>query len=200
MRDTPRTAGEPAGAAGFTLQVALRDLSCHFGTVAIACLGGGQGQILVPTPPIPDAVRDALADIPVAGTVEPGHAMGASRTGPASPPPALASAGLPGAHRGHRARPAAQPRRQPVQRRLHRPARSAATWVPCCYPTCAPARPRRAPPRRPRPPRTTPHGRTAPGHRRAALPLTRTPVPPGARRNSITCPAGHSPRRRQTGY
>jgi acetylornithine deacetylase/succinyl-diaminopimelate desuccinylase-like protein len=91
--DGPRVAaGRPTvflgsrGSAGFTLQVALRERSYHSGnwggllrnpaTVlasAIACLTDGRGRILVPglrPPPIPPAVRDALADIPVGG--EPG--------------------------------------------------------------------------------------------------------------------------------
>jgi acetylornithine deacetylase/succinyl-diaminopimelate desuccinylase-like protein len=70
------------GAAGFTLQVSLRDRSYHSGnwggllrnpaTVlasAIASLVDGHGRILVPalrTPQIPAVVRDALAAIPVA--------------------------------------------------------------------------------------------------------------------------------------
>ncbi|HEY6785748.1 MAG TPA: M20/M25/M40 family metallo-hydrolase, partial [Trebonia sp.] len=89
--DGPRVAaGRPTvflgsrGAAGFTLRVALRDRSYHSGnwggllrnpaTVlasAISCLADGQGRILVPalrTPPIPQAVRDALATIPVGGS------------------------------------------------------------------------------------------------------------------------------------
>jgi acetylornithine deacetylase/succinyl-diaminopimelate desuccinylase-like protein len=71
------------GSAAFTLQVALRDRSYHSGnwggllrnpaTVlasAIACLVDGRGRILVPvlrTPPVPDAVRDALTAIPAGG-------------------------------------------------------------------------------------------------------------------------------------
>ena len=140
--------------------------------------------------------------IPVGGTVEPGHVMGASAPAPPAlhrPRPALDSL-----ERTEGTAPALLPdpggslSSDVFTSQLGLPA----TWVLCCYPypTCAPARPRRAPLRRPRPPRTTPHGRTAPGHRRAALPLTRTPVPPGARQNSITCPARHSPRRRQTAY
>src|SRR5580692_6468330 len=88
--DGPRVAaGRPTvflgarGSAGFTLRVALRDRSYHSGnwggllrnpaTVlasAIACLADGRGRILVPalrTPPIPAAVRDALAVIQVGG-------------------------------------------------------------------------------------------------------------------------------------
>jgi acetylornithine deacetylase/succinyl-diaminopimelate desuccinylase-like protein len=69
------------GSAPFTLRVSLRDRSYHSGnwggllrnpaTVlasAIAALVDGRGRILVPalrTPPVPDAVRDALTDIPV---------------------------------------------------------------------------------------------------------------------------------------
>ena len=89
--DGPRVAaGRPTvflgsrGAAGFTLRVALRDRSYHSGNwggllrnpatmlaSAIACLADGQGRILVPalrTPLIPQAVRDALATIPVGGS------------------------------------------------------------------------------------------------------------------------------------
>jgi acetylornithine deacetylase/succinyl-diaminopimelate desuccinylase-like protein len=88
--DGPRVAaGRPTvflgarGSAGFTLRVALRRRSYHSGnwggllrnpaTVlasAIACLADGRGRILVPalrTPPIPAAVRDALAVIQVGG-------------------------------------------------------------------------------------------------------------------------------------
>jgi acetylornithine deacetylase/succinyl-diaminopimelate desuccinylase-like protein len=91
--DGPRVAaGVPTvflgsrGAAGFTLRVRLRERSYHSGnwggllrnpaTVlasALACLVDGQGRILVPglrPPPLPAAVRTALATIPVAG--EPG--------------------------------------------------------------------------------------------------------------------------------
>lgn len=91
--DGPRvSAGQPTvflgtrGCAGFTLRVALRDRSYHSGNwggllrnpatvlaAAINCLVDGHGQILVPvlrTPPIPDAVRDALSTIPAGG--EPG--------------------------------------------------------------------------------------------------------------------------------
>jgi acetylornithine deacetylase/succinyl-diaminopimelate desuccinylase-like protein len=94
--DGPRVAAErptvflgTRGSAGFTLRVALRDRSYHSGnwggllrnpaTVlanAIACLVDGQGRILVPelrTPPIPQAVRDALTSItPGGGTDDPG--------------------------------------------------------------------------------------------------------------------------------
>ena len=89
--DGPRVAAErptvflgTRGSAGFTLRVPLRDRSYHSGnwggllrnpaTVlasAIACLVDGQGQILVPglrTPPIPQAVRDALATITIGGS------------------------------------------------------------------------------------------------------------------------------------
>jgi acetylornithine deacetylase/succinyl-diaminopimelate desuccinylase-like protein len=93
--DGPRLAAErptvflgTRGAAGFTLRVALRDRSYHSGnwggllrnpaTVlasAIACLVDGQGRILVPklrTPPVPQAVRDALsAIIPGGGPADP---------------------------------------------------------------------------------------------------------------------------------
>jgi acetylornithine deacetylase/succinyl-diaminopimelate desuccinylase-like protein len=71
------------GAAPFTLRVALRDRSYHSGnwggllrnpaTVlasAVACLVDGRGQILVPglrPPPLPPAVRAALAALPVGG-------------------------------------------------------------------------------------------------------------------------------------
>ncbi len=71
------------GSAGFTLRVPLRKRSYHSGnwggllrnpaTVlanALACLADGRGRILVPglrPPPIPAAVRDALATIPVGG-------------------------------------------------------------------------------------------------------------------------------------
>ncbi|HEY2577257.1 MAG TPA: M20 family metallopeptidase [Streptosporangiaceae bacterium] len=88
--DGPRiAAGQPMvflgtrGSAAFTLRVPLRQRSYHSGnwggllrnpaTVlasALACLAGGQGQILVEglrPPPIPAAVRDALATIPVGG-------------------------------------------------------------------------------------------------------------------------------------
>ena len=88
--DGPRVAaGRPTvflgtrGAAGFTLRVALRDRSYHSGNwggllrnpatvlaAAIACLTDGQGRIRVPalrSPPVPAAVRDALAAIPVGG-------------------------------------------------------------------------------------------------------------------------------------
>jgi acetylornithine deacetylase/succinyl-diaminopimelate desuccinylase-like protein len=91
--DGPRVAaGQPTvflgtrGTAAFTLQAALRERSYHSGnwggllrnpaTVlasAIACLVDGHGQILVPalrTPPVPEAVRDALTTIQVGG--EPG--------------------------------------------------------------------------------------------------------------------------------
>ena len=94
--DGPRVAaGQPTvflgsrGSAGFTLRVRLRDRSYHSGnwggllrnpaTVlasAIACLVDGRGQIQVPalrTPPIPDAVRDALTAIVVGdGPDDPG--------------------------------------------------------------------------------------------------------------------------------
>jgi len=86
--DGPRVAAErptvflgTRGAASFTLRVPLRERSCHSGnwggalrnpaTVlasAIACLVDGRGRIRVPglrPPPIPDAVRAALAAIPV---------------------------------------------------------------------------------------------------------------------------------------
>jgi acetylornithine deacetylase/succinyl-diaminopimelate desuccinylase-like protein len=88
--DGPRVAaGRPTvflgtrGSAGFTLRVPLRQRAYHTGnwggllrnpaTVlanALACLADGQGRILVPglrPPPIPAAVRDALATIPVGG-------------------------------------------------------------------------------------------------------------------------------------
>ena len=91
--DGPRVAaGRPTvflgsrGSAGFTLRVRLRERSYHSGnwggllrnpaTVlasAVACLVDGQGRILVPglrPPPLPAAVRAALASIPVGG--EPG--------------------------------------------------------------------------------------------------------------------------------
>ena len=71
------------GSASFTLAVRLRERSYHSGnwggllrnpaTVlanALACLVDGQGRILVPglrPPPIPAAVADALATIPVGG-------------------------------------------------------------------------------------------------------------------------------------
>jgi acetylornithine deacetylase/succinyl-diaminopimelate desuccinylase-like protein len=71
------------GSAPFTLEVSLRDRSYHSGnwggllrnpaTVlasAIACLVDGRGRILVPAlrnPPVSDAVKDALADIPAGG-------------------------------------------------------------------------------------------------------------------------------------
>jgi acetylornithine deacetylase/succinyl-diaminopimelate desuccinylase-like protein len=71
------------GSAAFTLAVRLRERSYHSGnwggllrnpaTVlanALACLVDGQGRILVPglrPPPIPAAVADALATIPVGG-------------------------------------------------------------------------------------------------------------------------------------
>jgi acetylornithine deacetylase/succinyl-diaminopimelate desuccinylase-like protein len=71
------------GSAAFALAVALRERSYHSGnwggllrnpaTVlasALACLVDGQGRILVPglrPPPIPAAVADALATIPVGG-------------------------------------------------------------------------------------------------------------------------------------
>jgi acetylornithine deacetylase/succinyl-diaminopimelate desuccinylase-like protein len=71
------------GSASFTLTVPLRERSYHSGnwggllrnpaTVlanALACLVDGQGRILVPglrPPPIPAAVADALATIPVGG-------------------------------------------------------------------------------------------------------------------------------------
>jgi acetylornithine deacetylase/succinyl-diaminopimelate desuccinylase-like protein len=71
------------GAAPFTLRVGLRERSYHSGnwggllrnpaTVlasAVACLVDGQGRLLVPglrPPPIPAAVRAALATIPVGG-------------------------------------------------------------------------------------------------------------------------------------
>jgi acetylornithine deacetylase/succinyl-diaminopimelate desuccinylase-like protein len=88
--DGPRVAaGRPTvflgsrGSAGFTLRVALRERSYHSGnwggllrnpaTVlasAVACLVDGRGRILVPglrPPPLPAAVRAALATIPVGG-------------------------------------------------------------------------------------------------------------------------------------
>jgi acetylornithine deacetylase/succinyl-diaminopimelate desuccinylase-like protein len=91
--DGPRVAaGQPTvflgsrGSAGFTVRVALRDRSYHSGNwggllrnpatvlaAAIACLVDSRGRILVPalrTPPIPDAVKNALTTIPVGG--EPG--------------------------------------------------------------------------------------------------------------------------------
>jgi acetylornithine deacetylase/succinyl-diaminopimelate desuccinylase-like protein len=91
--DGPRVAaGRPTvflgtrGSAGFTLRVSLRERSYHSGnwggllrnpaTVlasAVACLVDGQGRILVPglrPPPLPAAVRAALATVPVGG--EPG--------------------------------------------------------------------------------------------------------------------------------
>ncbi|HEX4829480.1 MAG TPA: M20 family metallopeptidase [Trebonia sp.] len=89
--DGPRVAaGRPTvflgtrGAAPFTLRVALRERSYHSGnwggllrnpaTVlasAVASLVDGHGRIGVPalrTPPVPRAVRDALAAIPVGGS------------------------------------------------------------------------------------------------------------------------------------
>jgi acetylornithine deacetylase/succinyl-diaminopimelate desuccinylase-like protein len=88
--DGPRVAADrptvflgTRGSAAFTLRVRPRDRSYHSGnwggllrnpaTVlanAIACLADGRGRILVPalrTPPVPAAVRDALAAIPVGG-------------------------------------------------------------------------------------------------------------------------------------
>ena len=88
--DGPRvTAGRPTvflgsrGSAGFTLAVPLRERSYHSGnwggllrnpaTVlasAVACLVDGRGRILVPglrPPPVPAAVRAALATIDVGG-------------------------------------------------------------------------------------------------------------------------------------
>jgi acetylornithine deacetylase/succinyl-diaminopimelate desuccinylase-like protein len=88
--DGPRVAaGRPTvflgsrGSATFTLRVPLRERSYHSGnwggvlrnpaTVlasAVACLVDARGQILVPglrPPPIPEAVRAALATIPVGG-------------------------------------------------------------------------------------------------------------------------------------
>jgi acetylornithine deacetylase/succinyl-diaminopimelate desuccinylase-like protein len=72
------------GCAGFTLRVSLRDRSYHSGNwggllrnpatmlaSAIACLADSQGRILVPelrTPPVPQAVRDALATIAIGGS------------------------------------------------------------------------------------------------------------------------------------
>jgi acetylornithine deacetylase/succinyl-diaminopimelate desuccinylase-like protein len=89
--DGPRVAADrptvflgSRGSAGFTLRVALRERSYHSGnwggllrnpaTVlasAVACLADGRGRILVPglrPPPVPAAVRAALATIPVGGT------------------------------------------------------------------------------------------------------------------------------------
>jgi acetylornithine deacetylase/succinyl-diaminopimelate desuccinylase-like protein len=91
--DGPRvTAARPTvflgarGSAGFTLRVVLRERAYHSGnwggllrnpaTVlasAVACLVDGRGQILVPslrTPPIPEAVRDALSTITVGGSAD----------------------------------------------------------------------------------------------------------------------------------
>ncbi len=88
--DGPRVAaGRPTvflgsrGSATFTLRVPLRERSYHSGnwggvlrnpaTVlasAVACLVDARGQILVPglrPPPIPEAVRAALATIPIGG-------------------------------------------------------------------------------------------------------------------------------------
>jgi acetylornithine deacetylase/succinyl-diaminopimelate desuccinylase-like protein len=88
--DGPRVAvGSPTvflgarGTAAFTLRAALRDRSYHSGNwggllrnpatvlaAALACLVDGRGRLLVPglrPPPIPDAVRAALRDIPVGG-------------------------------------------------------------------------------------------------------------------------------------
>jgi acetylornithine deacetylase/succinyl-diaminopimelate desuccinylase-like protein len=88
--DGPRVAaGRPTvflgtrGSARFTLRVGLRDRSYHSGNwggllrnaatvlaAAIACLVDGQGRILVPelrTPPVPQAVRDALSAIAPGG-------------------------------------------------------------------------------------------------------------------------------------
>ncbi len=90
--DGPRvSAGRPTvflgtrGVADFTLRVRLRERSYHSGnwggvlrnpaTVlasAVACLVDGQGHVLVPglrPPRIPDAVRAALAAIPVGGEI-----------------------------------------------------------------------------------------------------------------------------------
>ncbi len=74
------------GSAGFALRVVLRERAYHSGnwggllrnpaTVlasAVACLVDGRGQILVPslrTPPVPDAVRDALRTITVGGAAD----------------------------------------------------------------------------------------------------------------------------------
>jgi acetylornithine deacetylase/succinyl-diaminopimelate desuccinylase-like protein len=88
--DGPRVAADQPtvflgtrGTASFTLRVPLRDRSYHSGnwggllrnpaTVlasAVACLTDGRGRILLPAlrpPPVPAAVRNALAAIPVGG-------------------------------------------------------------------------------------------------------------------------------------
>src|SRR5580658_8441434 len=94
--DGPRvTAARPTvflgarGSAGFALRVDLRESAYHSGnwggllrnpaTVlasAVACLVNGRGQILVPslrTPPIPEAVRDALSTITVGESADDPH-------------------------------------------------------------------------------------------------------------------------------
>ena len=91
--DGPRVAAQrptvflgSRGSASFTLRVPLRERAYHSGnwggllrnpaTVlasAMACLVDGRGQILVPslrTPPIPEAVRDALSTITVGGSAD----------------------------------------------------------------------------------------------------------------------------------
>ena len=81
--------------------------------------------------------------------------------------------GLPGTHRGRPARAAAQPRRQPAQRRVHRRTRPADHLDPALLPGLRPARPRRASARPAGPRGTAADGRAVLGSRRALRPPAR---------------------------